>query len=62
MRQEEVCDALIRVDLVFYTRETVAFVFVNFVIDSSAALFDGIDHLLRFGFRAARIVASSQQQ
>ena len=24
MRQEEVCDALIRVDLVFYTREAVA--------------------------------------
>src|SRR5579863_5116144 len=39
-----------------------AFVFVNLVVDLSAALLDGIHHLLRFRLGAARIVSAREQQ
>jgi len=48
MRQEKVRDALVGVDLVFDPGEAVTFILVNLVVDGSAALLDGIHHLLRF--------------
>lgn len=47
MREQEVCYAFIRIDLILYSRKTVAFIFVNLVVDRPAAFFDGIHHLLR---------------
>ena len=48
MRLQKIGNAFVGVDLIFNFGEAVAFVFINLVIDGSAALFDGIDHLLRF--------------
>ncbi len=48
MRLQKIGDALISVDLIFHAGKAVALVFVNLVVDGSAALLDGIDHLLRF--------------
>jgi len=47
VRQQEVSNALVSVDLVFHAGEAVAFVFINLVIDRATALFDSINHLLR---------------
>lgn len=46
--QEEVGDSLVGIDLIFHAGEAVAFVFVDLIVDGPAALFDGIDYLLRF--------------
>src|SRR5579862_1092128 len=58
---EEVGYPLVGVDLVFYFREAVPFVFVDFVFGDSTPFFHGVDYLLRFFFGAARIVASGEQ-
>jgi hypothetical protein len=58
MRYQKVSYALVCVNLVFYFREAVAFVFVDFVFDHAAALLDRIHDLLRFGLGAAGIMAS----
>ena len=60
MRQQEIRDPLVSVDLVLNTGEAVAFVVVNFVVDGAAAFLDRLHHLLSFRFRAARIVPSGQ--
>ena len=62
MRQKEIGDAFVGIDLIFYPREAVAFIFINLVIHRAAALLDGIDNLLRFRLRAPRIVSSREQQ
>ena len=62
MRQQKIGDAFVGVDLILDAREAVAFVFVNLVINRPATLLDGVDHLLRFLFGAARIVPSGEQE
>src|SRR6266568_503801 len=59
---KEVGDALVGIDLVFNAGEAVAFVVVDFE-DGGAALFlDGVGYLLGFGFGAARVVASGEDE
>lgn len=48
MRLQEIGNAFVGVDLIFNLGEAVAFIFVNLVVDGAAALFDGVDDLLRF--------------
>ena len=58
MRFQKISYALVGVNLIFYFREAVAFVLIDFVFDHAAALLDRIHHLLRFGLGAAGIMAS----
>lgn len=48
MREQKIRHALVGVNLILDSRETVAFVFVNLRVDCAAALLDRVDHLLRF--------------
>ena len=48
MRQQEIGNALVGVDLIFHAREPVAFIFVNLGVDGAPALLDGVHDLLRF--------------
>ncbi len=59
MRFEKVSDTFVGVNLIFHSREAVAFVFVDFVLDYSATFLDRVHYLLRFRLRTARIVATS---
>src|SRR5258706_16373120 len=61
VRFKKVRDPLVSVDLIFHSREAVAFVFVDFVFDYSPALLDCAHYLLRFRLRTARIIAACQQ-
>jgi hypothetical protein len=58
VRFQKISYALVCVNLIFYFREAVAFVLVDFVFDHSVAFLDRIHHLLRFGLGAAGIMAS----
>ena len=48
MHLQEIRHPLIRVDLIFYSREAVAFIAIDFQLRDTAALLDGVGHLLRF--------------
>lgn len=60
VRFEKVCHSFVGIDLIFDTRETVAFVFINFIFHNAATLLDGIDYLLGFGFWTARIATPGE--
>ena len=48
VRLQKIRHTLVSVNLILHTREAVAFVFVDLVIDRPATFLDGLDHLLRF--------------
>jgi hypothetical protein len=48
VRQQEVGDALVGIDLIFDAGEAVTFVFINLIVHCAAAFLDGVDYLLRF--------------
>ena len=48
MRQQKIRHALVSINLIFNSREAVAFVLVDLAVHGPAALLDGVDNLLRF--------------
>ncbi len=58
MRQQEIRDALISVNLIFHARKPMPFVIVNLIVDRAPALFDRFNDLLGLRLRTARIVPS----
>jgi hypothetical protein len=57
---QKISHALVRVNLIFYSRESVALIFVDFVVRRAAALLDLINNLNSFFFGAARIMPSGE--